>query len=505
MRHEDALQILDLVESGIIMLDNQRNIVFWNQFVAETALKKSEEVNNQQWLDVFPNLEGTRIQKAIDKAIDFNFPSILSYKLLKAQFPLYKKSLATKPPYLITQSIIVKPLIDNGDNNGCIIYINDVSATSKREKELNIQTAQLNNTIARYESVKTELEQVFDNTHNGIIIFDAKGNIINANNTAALLFDNSQNPLTGSDISNLLPDLKTHFYDDKNESYCYHSDIGYEFEQKIQSSSGKYFSVSVSKINNEDNNNTFFLFVSDITQRKQAEEKLLKANVELEEFAYRTSHDLRSPIVSSLGLLDIAQKSITDGNTDKVKECLELANTSLTKLEVLIQDILKLTEMENAEESEQAVDVEDLINSVFHSMRHMDGFEKAEKIVSLGGVDEVNVKLTRFRMIIENLVSNAIKYQDPDQTSPHIEVKLKRENSQVFVDVSDNGLGIPEDQQQKLFKMFNRFHPKVSFGSGLGLYLIKKSAHVLGGDIEYVHQPIGARFRLTIPHSSGDH
>ena len=88
-------------------------------------------------------MEDTRIDKAIQKAVHLSFPSILSYKLLKDQFPLYKKSLATKPPYLIIQSIIIKPVIEDSINKGCIIYINDVSATAKREQDLNQQSKEL--------------------------------------------------------------------------------------------------------------------------------------------------------------------------------------------------------------------------------------------------------------------------------------------------------------------------------------------------------------------------
>ena len=98
-------------------------------------------------------------------------------------------------------------------------------------------------------------------------------------------------------------------------------------------------SISVSKIAAEGESGCFFVFISDVTDRKNIENKLLSANAELEEFAYRTSHDLRSPIVSAVGLMRIAKNSIVTNDSDKAIDCLDHADKSLRKLEVLIKDI----------------------------------------------------------------------------------------------------------------------------------------------------------------------
>ncbi|MFC3121245.1 PAS domain-containing sensor histidine kinase [Agaribacter flavus] len=503
MQFDDALQILDLVESGVIMLDSKQRIVFWNRFVSDTSLIDFQNIENKPWLDVFPSLDNTRIQKAVDKAVNLNFPSILSYKLLKATFPLFKKSLATRPPYHIVQSVVIKPLMEGSKNKGCIIYINDVSAASKREEELNRQSVELDNTLQRYTQVKSQLEEIFDRTHNGIIVFDDSGKIIKVNSAASDFFNFKYANLVDKDIAELLPSLKERYYDSERQLYCYQSTDNHEFDQHILSPTEKYFSVSISQIG-EDIDGHFFIFISDITERKQAEKKLLNANIELEEFAYRTSHDLRSPIVSSLGLIRIAKNSIDAGNNGKALECLGHIENSLSKLEILIQDILKLTEMENAEENEQRLDVQMTIKQVFESMCQLEGFDRVEKQLDINTVKHVIVKQSRFRMILENLISNAIKYHDPKVENAYINIRAKVDSEHVIIDVSDNGLGIPKEQQHKLFEMFNRFHPKIAFGSGLGLYLIKKSAHVLGGDVEYIQQTKGACFRLTIPQSTGD-
>ena len=499
MHHRDAIQILDLVDSGVIMLDNAQRIVFWNRFVSDTSLIDFKSIENKHWLDVFANLQDTRIHKAIDKAVKFNFPSILSYKLIKSFFPLYKKSLATKPPYLIVQSIIVKPLMEDNENRGCIIYINDVSAASNRERDLNQQSVELKNTIQRYRDVKSQFEQVFDHAHNGIIVFNSKGEIVNANQAATKLFSVKQGELLKQDIGKFIPILKDNYYDRQYKQYRYLADAEYEFDQKIFQPLEKYLSVSVSYIDDKQDDSHFFVFISDITERKIVEQELLNVNTELEEFAYRTSHDLRSPIVSSIGLVRMANKSLDMGDEVRTRKCLTHIENSLEKLEVLIKDILKLTEMKNIEETAQKVSVQAVIEQAFNDLCKLDGFDKVNKVVSLNGIDHIMTKESRFVMILENLISNAIKYRDPEETLSEIRIKAKIDNGNFILDVADNGMGIPEDQEEKLFTMFNRFHPKVAFGSGLGLYLIKKSAHVLGGDIKYLGQDKGACFRLTIP------
>jgi len=86
MSPQDSVMILDLVDSGVIMLDKQGHISFWNQFISQSSHIEFLSIKGKPLLDVFPQLVESRIHKAVNKAIDLNFPSILSYKLLKTQF-----------------------------------------------------------------------------------------------------------------------------------------------------------------------------------------------------------------------------------------------------------------------------------------------------------------------------------------------------------------------------------------------------------------------------------
>lgn len=250
-----------------------------------------------------------------------------------------------------------------------------------------------------------------------------------------------------------------------------------------------------------------FIILTMISARNDSVEKLVslrteelnRANEELEEFAYRTSHDLRSPIVSSVQLLNLADDAIKDNETDFASKSIAHARQSLSKLETLISDILTLTEIGSQNETEAALDVSQAVDEALAKLDHADGFDRLTVVKEISIEDRVIIKPSRFKLILENLISNATKYQDPKEDEPVLKIGCFRTGANMHLHVSDNGLGIDPQYQKQMFEMFKRFHPKVAVGSGLGLYLMRKSAHILGGDIKYVPLENGSLFKLIVP------
>jgi signal transduction histidine kinase/integral membrane sensor domain MASE1 len=227
--------------------------------------------------------------------------------------------------------------------------------------------------------------------------------------------------------------------------------------------------------------------------------ELLELNNELEEFAYRTSHDLRSPLISSLGLIDIAKNSIENKDTKTATTSLDHVKALIEKLNVLIQDILVLTEAKNLEEETQEVSIKELVIDSLESFSHLDNFDRLEIRQNLEFEGNINTKKMRLNMIVENLISNAIKYQDLDKEDSFIEINTSKKNNHLIFEVIDNGIGIPKELQEKVFTMFQRFHPKISYGSGLGLYMVRKSAELLNGKISFSEEKGVTVFTLKIP------
>ncbi|MGN7438359.1 MAG: sensor histidine kinase [Alcanivorax sp.] len=222
------------------------------------------------------------------------------------------------------------------------------------------------------------------------------------------------------------------------------------------------------------------------------------ANEELEEFAYRTSHDLRSPLISSMTVLDIAAEAIKNNDTTEAIECLDHAKDSLKTLEQLVKDILALTQTKNQEEETQPLLLGNIIDDALQKLAHMDNFERLDIQKELTYAEPIEAKKSRITLIVENLISNAIKYQDASEPHPYLKISTNKEGGRFIFKVEDNGVGIPKEHQDKLFQMFKRFHNQ-SYGSGLGLYMMKKSADILGADLVYEDAQKGTIFKLLIP------
>lgn len=229
-----------------------------------------------------------------------------------------------------------------------------------------------------------------------------------------------------------------------------------------------------------------------------AYQQLNIANDELEEFAYRTSHDLRSPIISSTRLMDMVKTAIDDGDLNTAKEGLSHARSSLSKLDALIQDILALSETKNKEEESQVINIRAMVDEAVEKMEHLQGFERLNIQKNFDTNIELSTKKSRFNLVLENLISNAIKYQDTNKAESYIVISTRQQGASFVLEVADNGLGVPKDQQKNLFSMFKRFHPRVSFGSGLGLYLMQKSAGMINGVVSFQDHGEGSTFSLTI-------
>ena len=242
-----------------------------------------------------------------------------------------------------------------------------------------------------------------------------------------------------------------------------------------------------------------FIFRPMVKQVVHTMTDLEKSNAELIEFSYRISHDLRSPIVSSLGLLDVVEKGVDSGNKSLSMGALGHIKASMTRLESLIDDIINLTKMKLADYPNEAVDFSKLLEDVIGHLHVSKGSDKIKIIVDNQVHSSFKSKPVYLRQTLENLLSNAIKYHDAKKPSPFIKITSRLSGLTCIVEIIDNGVGIPEEYRSEVFGMFKRFHPKQSFGSGLGLYLVSQNVEILGGKIDYEALNDGTKFTFSFP------
>lgn len=237
-----------------------------------------------------------------------------------------------------------------------------------------------------------------------------------------------------------------------------------------------------------------------MTKRIVTNTKLLEdRNAELTEFTYRISHDLRAPIVSSLGLTEVVKIANEQEDKKQASEALDYIKSSLTQLEVLIDEVINLTKMKQTDVPLEEISLKEEVDRVLEKLRYIEGFQDIEFVKNIKVEGTIQTKAIYLKQNLENLISNAIKYYDPDTPNPKVSIEAEESRGFCEISISDNGLGIPKDYHDKLFYMFKRFHPKVSFGSGLGLYLVKQNAEALGGAVKYKPLDKGSEFIFKFP------
>lgn len=238
-----------------------------------------------------------------------------------------------------------------------------------------------------------------------------------------------------------------------------------------------------------------------ISSYKKIEQKnleLITVNKELDRFVYSASHDLRSPITSLKGLIEIA---ISEENPEELKNYLNLMNQSLTRQDQFISDIIDYSRNKRLDSHNEVINLDEAIDEVIAQHKHIKEVNNI-KIHKQISVNEVYTDGLRLKIILNNLVSNAIKYSDNQKNSKFIKIKTAKVNNQLKIEVADNGIGIKEEVLDKVFDMF--FATNTNLGSGLGLYITKEAVENLNGIIS-VNSIInkGTTFLVTIPYRHG--
>ena len=242
--------------------------------------------------------------------------------------------------------------------------------------------------------------------------------------------------------------------------------------------------------------------IIDIEERKKAEEEILlkniqlaKTNEELDRFVYSASHDMRAPLSSLLGLINISEKA---DNVNELHAYLQMMKGRIKTMEGFIKEVTDYSRNTRLDLVLEKTDLEEVIRDVTENLADMTAgkvrveIDLPEKIILLTDAN-------RLRVILNNLISNAYKYHRLDQPDPYIVFSAKRNNNRVVIKVKDNGSGIEPDYHHKIFDMFFRASIK-SEGSGLGLYIVKETIQKLGGTIWVESSPgEGSTFTFAIP------
>ncbi|QKG51400.1 sensor histidine kinase [Hymenobacter sp. BRD67] len=235
---------------------------------------------------------------------------------------------------------------------------------------------------------------------------------------------------------------------------------------------------------------------------RDTNQQLVRTNVDLDNFIYTASHDLKAPISNIEGLLYLLQEELPP----KVAQDAEVGPTltrMLDAVERFKRTIEHLTDVSKLQKEHAADAVEVNLAAVVEDVRQdlapLLQATGAKLVVDVPALPAIQFSEKNLRSIVYNLLSNAVKYHSPARP-PHVDVRAHVRPGHTVLEVHDNGLGIAPDQLPRLFGMFQRFHDHVE-GSGIGLYMVKRMVENAGGRIE-VHSQLGAgtTFFVFLPH-----
>ena len=329
-------------------------------------------------------------------------------------------------------------------------------------------------------------EKVFEDHAEAMFLFSADDErIFKANHAANLLF--SKQSIEGLHCADILRCQEE--MEEKSPVLCY-----------MLTNNNEPVEVRFSRLDNEKNLTLAWLVGSSNTEKEQIllwkNQQLTRNNIELDNFVYRVSHDLRAPIASCIGLTDLMQH---EKNPDNFKYFNTLQQQKLKHLDKFVVDILNYSRNSRKPIEPLPVNFEEKLSEIAYQYSLIEDFAGTEFDYEVEQDRNFYTDSGRLDVILNNLISNAFKFINKYRTSNKVWVHVKTNKENAIVTVNDNGIGIHPDHTDKIFDMFHRA-TDVSKGSGLGLFIVKESLEKIEGKIEVKSvYGEGTSFKVELP------
>ncbi|MCY7309194.1 MAG: PAS domain S-box protein, partial [Chitinophagaceae bacterium] len=237
---------------------------------------------------------------------------------------------------------------------------------------------------------------------------------------------------------------------------------------------------------------------ADITERKEAEEEILQLNQNLDQFANITAHDLQEPIRMVSGFLGLLEKKYTDVLDEQGKSYVFRAKDGADRMSILIKDLLEFSRSGNKAAKKESVDLLTVMDLVNKDLTIVVADTKAILNIPESLPIVTGTQSALYRLFL-NLISNGIKFRKKDAV-PEIALTVNELQDYWEFKLQDNGIGVAEKDQPKLFQAFQRLHRRDEYpGTGLGLVTCKKIVETHGGKIWMTSEAgKGTAFHFTI-------
>ncbi len=345
---------------------------------------------------------------------------------------------------------------------------------------------------------ETLFAQLFNSTPMGLVMLDANGKVEQVNNGFQQMFGYQPQELKGQSINDfIVPENLVSEGIDLNNIIAANEIVSIVTKRKHRN--GHLIDVLIYGVPVLLDNRTIGIYgvYVDITERTKIEEELKVRNTELDNFVYKVSHDLRAPLSSILGLVNLAK---LPGNEDDPMDYISIIGRKIQDLDHFISDVLSHSKNLKQEISIARVDFHGIIAKTFTDLNYLQGAADVLVYRRIEGTDFYSDPW-RISEIFRNLVSNAIKYRQREREGykPEIKIDIATNGQETTIVFADNGIGIDKQDFGRIFDMFYRATIQ-SDGSGIGLYIVKNAIEKLGGSINVSSNVgLGTTFTIKLP------
>ncbi len=276
---------------------------------------------------------------------------------------------------------------------------------------------------------------------------------------------------------------------------CIENGQQYNMSFRVKRSDGPRWVSAIGKARRNDRGEIIGLYgtCQDIHDDYIQQQKLKALNDELVSFSYRTSHDLKAPLTLMEGLINLSLEELEDGELQK-QNLVDMSQV-VDGLKSTIKSTLNIAKVDNIQILNEKLSVEEIYQELQDKFSQLFKDHQISLFIESND-DEVILDRYLFKGIIDNLVSNSIKFRHSDRNQ-EINVSINRDRGKILLTVKDNGQGIPKEYHEKVFNMFERFHND-NVGSGLGLYIVKKMVDRLQGEISFTSDDSGTQFIVSL-------
>ena len=350
-------------------------------------------------------------------------------------------------------------------------------------------------------------KSVVDASPSGIMILDKEGTINFASNKACEILQMSEAELTNTNVMDLI-------HENDKEDIAYRTQQLFEGNEDFSKSPIRLYpnerevhlEGSACVYKDEDGNETGLIMIfndittkvdqakiiqqqiEDLNAKNEELKKYIDSNLQLENFAYIASHDLKAPIRSVISFAQLLATSANEKFSDKEKKFLEIIRDSSNHMRELIDDLLTFSRVNTAKTVYEEIDVEEMLNSILTDLQP--DIIKYKAVVNVGEMPKkIVADKTKIRQVFQNLIANGMKFQE-GEVKANVTITGTEQSGRWKFEVKDNGIGIDPKHIDKIFLLFQKLHSKDKFeGSGMGLAICKKVIEQHHGSMYAMNNP----------------